>query len=50
MLNYVMVDSSKYIGTTSATYAEDPINNARAFNTVVDDNPNILEARLQFFW
>ncbi|MCC8363646.1 OprO/OprP family phosphate-selective porin [Lysobacter sp. A6] len=50
MLNYVMVDSSKYIGTTSATYANDPINNGVAFNRVVDDNPNILEARLQFYW
>ncbi|KGQ19802.1 Phosphate-specific outer membrane porin OprP/OprO [Lysobacter dokdonensis DS-58] len=50
MLDYVMVDSSKYIGRTSATYAEDPINNNRTFNAVVDDNPNILEARLQFYW
>jgi len=50
MLNYVMVDSSKYIGRTSATYAELPANNNRTFNAVVDDNPNILEARLQFFW
>jgi phosphate-selective porin OprO/OprP len=50
MLNYVMVDSTKYIGRTSATYAEDPINNNRTFNRFVDDNPNILEARLQFYW
>ena len=50
MLDYVMVDSSKYIGTTNATYAEDPINNNATFNRVVDDNPNILEARLQFYW
>jgi phosphate-selective porin OprO/OprP len=34
-LNYVMVDSKKYNST------------ARAF---VNDDPNILEARLQFFW
>ncbi|MUV15179.1 OprO/OprP family phosphate-selective porin [Noviluteimonas gilva] len=50
MLNYVMVDSSKFIGRTSATYAENPANNDRLFNRVVDDNPNILEARLQFYW
>jgi phosphate-selective porin OprO/OprP len=50
MLNYVKVDSSKYIGTTSATYANDPVNNNVAFNRVVDDNPDILEARVQFYW
>ena len=50
MLNYVMADSSRFIGRTSATYAEDPANNNRTFNAIVDDNPNILEARLQFYW
>ena len=35
MLNYVAVDSSKY---------------QRAVNSVVDDNPNIFEARFQFYW
>ena len=35
MLNYVMVDSKKYSST------------ARGF---VNDDPNILEARAQFFW
>jgi len=50
MLNYVKVDSSKFIGTTSATYANDPANNNVAFNRVVDDNPDILEARVQFYW
>jgi phosphate-selective porin OprO/OprP len=50
MLNYVKVDSSRYIGRTSATYANDAINNNRTFNAVVDDSPNILEARVQFYW
>lgn len=50
MLNYVKVDSSKYIGRSSATYSLDPANNNRVFNRVVDDNPNILEARAQFYW
>jgi len=34
-LNYVMVDSSRY---------------SSAARQVVDDNPNILEARAQFYW
>src|SRR5690606_22481956 len=34
-LNYVMVDSSRYSASAG---------------TVVDDNPNILEARAQFHW
>ena len=50
MLNYVKVDSSRYIGRTSATYAKDAINNNRTFNAIVDDSPNILEARVQFYW
>jgi len=50
MLNYVKVDSSRYIGKTSATYAADAINNGVSFNRIVDDNPNILEARVQFYW
>ncbi|MCI4566791.1 porin [Lysobacter sp. CFH 32150] len=50
MLNYVAVDSSKYIGKTSSTYSLDPAFNNRTFNGIVDDNPNILEARMQFYW
>ena len=50
MLNYVKVDSSRYIGRTSATYAKDAINNNRTFNAIGDDSPNILEARVQFYW
>jgi phosphate-selective porin OprO/OprP len=50
MLNYVSVDSSRFIGRTSATYAENPANNNRTFNAVIDDNPNIIEARVQFYW
>ena len=37
MLNYVMVEQEKY-------------NNAVGFRRIVDDNPNILEARVQFYW
>jgi phosphate-selective porin OprO and OprP len=50
MLNYVKVDSSRYIGKTSATYAVDPVNNNVTFNRIVDDSPNVLEARVQFYW
>jgi phosphate-selective porin OprO/OprP len=50
MLNYVKADSSRYFGRTSATYANDAINNNRTFNAVIDDNPDILEARVQFYW
>ena len=35
-LNYVMVDSSKWVGGTTRRF--------------VDDNPNITEARIQFYW
>ena len=50
MLNYVMVESTRYFGRTSSTYAENPANNNRTFNAFIDDNPNVLEARLQFYW
>ena len=50
MLNYVMVDSSRYIGKTGATYSTNPANNNHTFNRVVNDSPNVLEARLQFYW
>lgn len=49
-LNYVKVNSSRYIGKTSASYSLDPAFNSRTFNAVVDDNPNIIEARAQFYW
>ncbi|MEI2455878.1 OprO/OprP family phosphate-selective porin [Lysobacter firmicutimachus] len=50
MLDYSMVDSSKYIGRTSATYSQNPRYNNRTFNRVVDDSPNIITARVQFYW
>ena len=37
MLNYVMVDQSKF-------------NPAAAFRREVEDNPNVTEARIQFYW
>lgn len=49
-LNYVKVNSSKFIGKTSATYSQDPANNNVTFNRVVDDSPNIVELRAQFYW
>ncbi len=51
MLNYVMVDSSRYfVRTPAAPYADNPANNGVLVNGKVDDNPNILEARVQLYW
>lgn len=51
MLNYVKVDSSRYfVRTPAAPYAANPANNGVLVNRVVDDNPNIIEARVQFYW
>ncbi|MNY77038.1 hypothetical protein D3C86_2168150 [compost metagenome] len=51
MLNYVMVDSSRYfVRTPAAPYADNPANNNVLVNRKVDDNPNILEARVQLYW
>ncbi|MFD0737800.1 OprO/OprP family phosphate-selective porin [Lysobacter koreensis] len=51
MLNYVKVDSSRYfIRTPAAPYAALPANNNMLVNREVDDNPSILEARVQFYW
>ena len=51
MLNYVKVDSSRYfVKTPSSPYAVIPADNGKLVNAVIDDNPNILEARLQFYW
>jgi phosphate-selective porin OprO/OprP len=51
MLNYVMVDSSRYfVRTPAAPYADIPANNNVLVNRKVDDNPNILEARVQLYW
>ncbi len=51
MLNYVMVDSSRYfVRTPAAPYADNPANNNVLVNGKVDDNPNIIEARVQMYW
>jgi phosphate-selective porin OprO/OprP len=51
MLNYVKVDSARYfVRTPAAPYAVNPANNNQLVNRVVEDNPNILEARVQFYW
>ncbi|HMB58123.1 MAG TPA: OprO/OprP family phosphate-selective porin [Arenimonas sp.] len=49
-LNYVKVNSDRYITKTSATYSLDPALNSHTFNAVVDDSPNILELRAQLYW
>lgn len=51
MLNYVKVDSSRYfVRTPAAPYAANPANNNVLVNREVEDNPSILEARVQFYW
>ncbi|MGO0999754.1 OprO/OprP family phosphate-selective porin [Lysobacter sp. CA196] len=50
MLDYSIVDSSRYIGKTSATYSQTAAYNNRTFNRVVDDSPNVISARVQFYW
>ena len=51
MLNYVKVDSSRYfVRTPAAPYAVNPADNNQLVNRVIEDNPNILEARVQFYW
>ena len=51
MLNYVKVDSSRYfVRTPASPYAVNPADNNKLVNAVIDDNPNILEARVQFYW
>lgn len=51
MLNYVKVDSSRYfVRTPAAPYADNPANNNVLVNRYVDDNPDILEARVQLYW
>lgn len=51
MLNYVKVDSSRYfVRTPAAPYAANPADNNVLVNREVDDNPDILEARVQFYW
>jgi len=50
VFNYVMVDSSRLIGRTSSTFSLDPAFNNRLVNGILDDSPNIFEARLQFYF
>jgi len=51
MLNYVKVDSSRYfVRTPAAPYAVNPADNNVLVNREIDDNPDILEARVQFYW
>lgn len=49
-MNYVLVDSSKFLGKTSATHSRNPAYNNVVFNRVVDDNPDIITFRAQFYW
>ena len=51
MLNYVKVDSSRYfVRTPAAPYAANPADNNVLVNREIDDNPDILEARVQLYW
>ncbi len=50
MLDYSIVDSSRFIGKTGANYSSNPAYNNKTFNRVLDDSPNILSARVQFYW
>ena len=50
MLDYVKVNSERYITKTSATYSENPANNNKTFNNFVSDDPSILEFRAQVYW
>ncbi|MEO6065877.1 MAG: OprO/OprP family phosphate-selective porin [Lysobacterales bacterium] len=48
--NYVKVDSSRFTGRTSSTFSSDPAFNGLLVNGILDDSPDILEARLQFYF
>ncbi len=51
MLNYVMVDSSRYFVRTPANpYPVNPADGNVLVNRKVDDNPDIIEARVQLYW
>lgn len=50
MVNYVMVDSSRFMARTPATGLVNPADQNVLVNRKVDDNPNIFEARMQFYW
>ncbi len=51
MANYVKVDSARFFGRTPAfPYADDPAGNNQLVNGEVDDNPNIFELRVQFYF
>jgi len=50
MLNYVMVDSSRFYARTPATGLVNPAEQGQLVNRKVDDNPNVIEARVQFYW
>jgi phosphate-selective porin OprO/OprP len=51
MANYVKVDSSRFFARTpAAPYADDPADNNQLVNREVDDNPDIFELRMQFYF
>ena len=50
MLNYVEGRQLALLRSTPAPVRVDPADNDRLVNAVMDDNPNILEARVQFYW
>lgn len=51
MLNYVQVESDRFFARTpAAPYPATPADGNVLVNREVSDNPNIVEARVQFYW
>jgi phosphate-selective porin OprO/OprP len=49
-LNYVKVQSEKYIAKTSSTYSQDSTWNSKTVNDFLKDDPSIVEFRAQLYW
>jgi phosphate-selective porin OprO/OprP len=49
-LNYVKVQSEKYIAKTSSTYSQDSSWNSKTVNDFLKDDPSIVEFRAQLYW
>jgi phosphate-selective porin OprO/OprP len=49
-LNWVKVDSEKYVTKTGAAYSADPAWNNKTVNNFLKEDPTIVEMRAQFYW
>lgn len=49
-LNWVKVDSEKYVTKTGAAYSADPAWNNKTVNNFLKEDPTIVEVRAQFYW